>query len=126
MGASGITGVAQVPDEVLGRRRRTGAVVAITVKTAVSPDLSSVAGETSLTPFVLPIWFSSLTSRGSLAGVFRNASCWEACFSCLVGGCEATSCSACCLRLVGRHALGLELRGRLLDRLLLLLLLLLL
>ena len=71
-----------------------GGVVGVTVNTAVSPDLSSCAGETSLTPFVLPILFSSLTSRGSLAGVFRKASCWSACFSCLVGGCDFTCCSA--------------------------------
>ena len=62
--------------------------------TAALPDLSTVAGETSLTPFVLPIWFWRWTSRGSLAVVFRNCSCWSACFSCLVGGCEETCCSA--------------------------------
>ena len=66
----------------------------MTVNTAALPDLSTCAGETSLTPFVLPILFSSLTSRGSLAAVFRNASCWDACFCFLDGGCDFTCCSA--------------------------------
>jgi hypothetical protein len=71
-----------------------GPVVGVTVNTAALPDLSTFAGETSFTPLVFEILFSSLTSRGSLAEVFRKASCWEACFSFLVGGCDFTCCSA--------------------------------
>ena len=74
----------------------------------------------------MPIWFSSLTSRGSLAGVFRNASCWAACFSCFVGGCDCHLLLRLRLRLVRGHALGFELLRCLVDRLLLGLLLLLL
>ena len=106
-------------------RSADGAVVGVTVNTAALPDLLTVAGETSLTPFVLAILFSSLTSRGSLAVGLQELLLLVACCCCLVGGCDSTCCFASGCGLAGGRPRA-SAAACLLDRLLLLLLLLLL
>ena len=101
-----------------------GAVVGITLNDAAPPDLSTTAGETSLTPFV----FADLVLEVDEARIARRRLqellLLLRLLLLLGRRLRLHLLLGLGLRLVRRHPLRLELRGGLLDRLLLLLLLL--